>query len=154
MAGKIRIERVRSQIRTEVARILQTELKDPRAGFITVVKVDVSGDLRYAKIYVSVMENTDGKVRAAMHMLERAAGFVQRQLGNRMHVRVTPQLTFILDESSEHAIKISAVLNDLAREREEREAALAEKASDSDSETEQGDVAESAEEAAQESPAE
>ena len=62
MAGPIRKERIRSQIKTEVARILQTDIKDPRAKFVTVINVDVSGDLRYAKIYVSVLAASEGKV--------------------------------------------------------------------------------------------
>ncbi|MCW8140954.1 MAG: 30S ribosome-binding factor RbfA, partial [Planctomycetota bacterium] len=120
--ASIRVERVRKKIETEVARILQSELRDPRLGFITVVGCELSPDYRHARIKVSVLADKEGEVRRVMRMLEDARGFVQRTVAGRLRTRVTPELSFVLDRSAEKSVRISSVLDDLRREREAREA--------------------------------
>jgi ribosome-binding factor A len=123
--GSIRVGRVREKVKTEVARILQTQMSDPRMGFITVTDCDLTADFRYAKIKVSVMADKDAEVRRVMRMLSDATGYVQGILAGRLRTRVTPALTFVLDKGVEQSVKISGLLDELRREREEREAAQA-----------------------------
>src|SRR5687768_5644187 len=118
----IRVERVREKIKSEVARIIQSELRDPRLGFVTVMGCDLTSDYKYAKIKVSVLSDKEGEVRKVMRMLEDAKGFIQRTVGSRLRTRVTPELSFVLDKSAQQSVKISTLLDDLKKEREEREA--------------------------------
>lgn len=119
--ASIRVERVRKKIETEVARILQSELRDPRMGFLTVVGCDLTPDYRYARIKVSILADKESEVRRVMRMLEDARGFVQRTVASRLKTRITPELTFVLDRSAEKSVRISSLLDDLRRERETRE---------------------------------
>ena len=130
--GSIRVERVREKIKFEVARILQTEVKDPRMGFITVIDCDLTADMRYATVKVSVLADREGEINRVMKMLEDARGFIQRTVGSRLHTRLTPELRFELDRGAEKSVQISSLLDDLRREREEREATQAEDGGDPD----------------------
>jgi ribosome-binding factor A len=116
----IRVERVRAKIKAEAARIIQSELKDPRLGFVTVVGCDLSHDFKYAKIHVSILADKEGDIRRVMRMLEDAKGFIQRTIGSRLRTRVTPELTFALDRSAAKSVKMSSLLDELRRERESR----------------------------------
>ncbi len=107
-----RIHKINDQLMREISVILR-ELKDSRIPLMTsVVKVDATQDLRYAKVYVSVMGD-DAVKSGAMQALEKAAGFVRREVGNRMKIRYTPELIFTLDDSIEHGAKINAILKDV-----------------------------------------
>lgn len=119
--ASIRVERVRKKIETEVARILQSELRDPRMGFVTVVGSELSPDYRHARIRVSILADKESEVRRVMRMLEDARTFVQRTVASRLRTRVTPELSFVLDRSAEKSVRISSLLDDLKREREARE---------------------------------
>jgi len=121
----IGIERVREKIKHEVARILQNEMNDPRMGFVTVVGCELSADYRHCKIHVSFLEDRPGEIRRILGMLEDARGYVQGKLAGRLRTRVTPRLEFIHDTGAQKSIAISSLLDDLRREREEREAAHA-----------------------------
>lgn len=123
--ASIRVERVRKKIETEVARILQSELRDPRMGFVTVVGSELSPDYRYARIKVSILADKESEVRRVMRMLEDARSFVQRTVASRLRTRVTPELSFHLDRSAEKSVRISSLLDDLKRERETREGGAA-----------------------------
>lgn len=120
--ASIRVQRVREKVKHDVARIIQTELKDPRKGFITVTNCDLSGDFRHAKIYVSVLADREGEVNRVMGMLEDATGFIQSRVAKGLRTRVTPELRFVLDKGAERSVKISSLLDELREEREQREA--------------------------------
>ncbi len=107
-----RIHKINDQLMREISVVLR-ELKDSRIPLMTsVVKVDATPDLRYAKVYVSVMGDDTVK-KNAMLALEKAAGFVRREVGTRMKIRYTPELQFTLDDSIEHGAKINRILKDV-----------------------------------------
>ena len=104
-----RIDRISEQVRREVDRIIREELSDPRVqGTFSVTRADVTRDLRYAKIYVSILEEEN---RAPMMAaLKNAAGFVRHQLGASMLIRYAPEILFELDNNIEYGIHIASVL--------------------------------------------
>ncbi len=109
-----RAARVGEQMREELAKLIR-ELKDPRVGFISVVKVEVSGDLRHAKVYASVMGNEQQK-KDSMKGLASASGFLRSELSQIMRLRYVPELHFELDESIEHGSRIAKLLVQVQQE--------------------------------------
>lgn len=113
------------QIGEEMLRILseliQYEVKDPRVGFATIVKVEVSTDLSRAKVHVSIMGD-DEQRKATMEGLERAKGFLRRGVAQELnHLRTVPDLRFILDTSLDYSMHIDSVLRQVAEERKQHE---------------------------------
>ena len=106
---KYKRQRVNDSVMQEISLIVR-EVKDPRVGMITVTGADVSGDLKYAKIFFSTF---DGDVKETMKGLKSAAGFIRSQLAHRLNLRATPELTFIYDNSVSHGAEIAAILNTL-----------------------------------------
>ena len=106
-----RIDRISEEVRREVDAIIRDELHDPRiGGTFSVTRADVTGDLRYAKIYISVLE--DDKRDDLMAALKNAKGYIRRALGKRMIIRYTPELTFVSDKNIEYGVHIAKVLAD------------------------------------------
>lgn len=105
MAG-YRSDRVAEDIKREIIALVR-ELKDPRVKdkMLTVVRVEVSGDLSYAKVYVSALEGMD-VAQEAVKGLVSATGRIRREVGQRLHLRKTPELRFIADDSIAHGIEI------------------------------------------------
>ena len=104
-----RIDKINEEVRREVANVIR-ELKDTRIPLMTsVVAVNVTNDLRYAKVYVSVMGDSETQNRA-MAGLKSAAGFVRREMGKRVDLRYTPEFIFELDHSIEHGAHIDELL--------------------------------------------
>src|SRR4051794_18874346 len=95
--------------------MLQRELKDPRIGFTTVTSVEMSADLKYARIYVSVM-GTPEEQKATMDALTSGRGFIRRELASRLDLRYAPDIQFKLDTSAEYSDRISRLLNELKAE--------------------------------------
>ncbi|MCL6450857.1 MAG: 30S ribosome-binding factor RbfA [Acetobacteraceae bacterium] len=110
-----RVNRVGEAIKEEVSRILQRELKDPRIGFCSVVDVEVSSDLRHAKVFVSVLGDEAAK-QATLAGLESARGFIRTEIGRRIRLRHTPEVVFRLDSSIERGARVSQLLNEIRRE--------------------------------------
>lgn len=107
-----RIYRISEEIKREISNIIQNDLKDPRLPeFVSVLSVDTTRDLRYAKIYVSVFGNDEEK-KKAMEGLKNAAGFIRREIGQRIKLRYTPELLFELDNSIEYGIYINKLINE------------------------------------------
>ena len=107
-----RIHKINDQLAREISMILR-ELKDSRIPLMTsVVRVEATQDLRYAKVFVSIMGDENVK-KNAMLALEKAAGFVRREVALRMKIRYTPELIFTLDDSIEHGAKINRILKDV-----------------------------------------
>ncbi|HOJ11987.1 MAG TPA: 30S ribosome-binding factor RbfA [Clostridiales bacterium] len=110
-----RIYRISEEIKREISNIIQNELKDPRLPeFVSVVSVNTTRDLRYARVYVSVFGN-DEKKKSAMEGLRNAAGFIRREIGQRIKLRYTPELQFELDNSIEHGIYINKLINETVK---------------------------------------
>ena len=106
-----RIDRISEEVRREVDRIIREELSDPRiGGTFSVTRVDVTRDLRHAKIYVSVLE--DDKRDGMMKALKSAAGYIRRALGQNIIIRYSPELTFVSDENIAYGVHIAKVLAD------------------------------------------
>lgn len=107
-----RKERVQDAIQKEVSDILQNELKDPRLGFVTIMSVEVSQDLRYAKIFYSVLGKDEEK-KKSKEALDSALGFIRRLIAERIQLRFAPEIVFKEDQSSEYSIRIEEVLNEI-----------------------------------------
>jgi ribosome-binding factor A len=106
-----RIDRISEEVRREVDAIIRDELHDPRiSGTFSVTRADVTGDLRYAKIYISVLE--DDTRDDLMAALKNAKGYIRRSLSKRMIIRYTPELTFVSDKNIEYGVHIAKVLAD------------------------------------------
>ena len=104
-----RIDRISEEVRREVDAIIRDELHDPRiSGTFSVTRADVTGDLRYAKIYISVLE--DDKRDDLMAALKNAKGYIRRSLSKRMIIRYTPELIFVSDKNIEYGVHIAKVL--------------------------------------------
>ncbi len=110
-----RLERLAEQIRDDVAEMVAGELKDPRIGLATVTRVDLSADLRHARVLVSIEgdEETKGET---LEGLTSAIGFVRRELGKRLRVKRAPEVVFVLDRGLENENRVEAVLNQLKKE--------------------------------------
>lgn len=114
MQGK-RTDRVNQLLKEEAADILRTELKDPRIGFATVTEVEVSKDLRHAKVYVSVL-GPEEAWQSAFKALTAAEHFVRGQLRRRLRLRIIPEVSFCPDRSMAHAAQIQRVIERLKAE--------------------------------------
>lgn len=115
-----RTGRLSEEFKKEISEIIQNDIKDPRVGFVSVVHVDVSGDLRHAKVYVSVLG--DEKTTAdSMTALKSASGFIRREIAQRIQLRYTPELTFLYDDSIAHGAKISKILADVLPDKDKDE---------------------------------
>ena len=102
--------RTASDIRRELSELIG-ELKDPRISkLISIVKVDVSGDLSYATVFVSAIEGYDKTVESVKG-LKSAAGYLRRELGMRIKIRKTPELRFVADNSIQHSAKIADIIS-------------------------------------------
>jgi ribosome-binding factor A len=111
---------VAEQIRVEIAEILQRELKDPRIGLTTCTRVNVSGDLRVAKVYVSVL-GSESEQQQTMKALGSASGYVRHLLSRRLGLRVSPEVRFMFDPSVEYSIKLEKMLEETRRDTEDEE---------------------------------
>jgi ribosome-binding factor A len=114
-----RTERLAEEIREEVARIV-AQLKDPRVGFVTVTRVSLTPDLRSARVYVGVLGD-EAQQRKTLEGLEQAAGFVRRELGRRIQVRHTPELTFHYDSGLAATDRVAKILREIEESEPEAE---------------------------------
>lgn len=113
-----KLGRTTEDIRREVSAILR-ELKDPRVSgcMLSVVRVEVTNDLSYCTVYVSAMEGME-TAENAVKGLKSAAGYVRRELGNRLKLRHVPEMIFKATDSIEYSANISRILHDLENEKE------------------------------------
>ena len=109
-----RTDRIASEIRREVERIIREDVSDPRTQcMFSITHVDVTRDLRYAKVYVSVYE--EEKREPMMKALRSAAGFIRHNIGRRVQLRYTPELLFELDTTIEYGVHIASLLNQVRK---------------------------------------
>lgn len=114
-----RTERVKELLREEIADLLRSELRDPRlGGLLTVTQVDVTPDLRRAHVFISVL-GTEEERTATMRALGHARAYIRRELGQRLRLRYTPEVDFLLDTSMERAQQMTDVMRQNAAERGE-----------------------------------
>ena len=110
--------RINDEIKKELSEILRSELKDPRIGaMVSVMKVETTTDLKYCKVAVSVL-GSEAEKKSVMEGIKSAAGFIRKLVAERINLRVTPEFTFVLDDSLEYSFKIHKILKDIAPESE------------------------------------
>ena len=117
--AKYRRDRINDEVKKELSMILR-EVKDPRLAdaFISITAVDVSGDLKFAKVYYSAMQGDKKEVAKG---LRSSAGFIRREIARRLNLRMTPEFTFVEDHSIAHGAHISKLLNSIEITPEEEE---------------------------------
>jgi len=111
--SELRNERVARALRREISAILRDEIKDPRVGFVSITDVEVTSDLRQAKVFFSVMGAADDKRRAA-EGLASATGFIRAEVSQRVRLHHAPEISFVLDESIERGVHVIDLMNKLA----------------------------------------
>lgn len=117
---KHRSGRINEEIRKEISDIIQNNIRDPRlSAMVSVTKVDVTKDLRYAKVFVSIFGKEDAK-KETLNAIKSSAGFIRREIGHRVNLRFTPELIIELDETIEHGMHIDSLLHQI-REKDKNE---------------------------------
>ncbi len=110
-----RMGRVDEELKKVISNIISYDLKDPNiTGLISVTKVKVSGDLKYAKVYVSMLNAKDNK--QVLAALKKSAGFVRTEVAKRVNLRITPEIIFIFDDSIEYGSKIDTILKEVIKD--------------------------------------
>ncbi|HLA84626.1 MAG TPA: 30S ribosome-binding factor RbfA [Thermoguttaceae bacterium] len=107
-----RVEKAAEAVREVVSWAILTELSDPRVKDVTVTYVEVSGDMRQAKVHVSIMGD-ETKQKLCLRGLQHAAGFLQSKLASRIDTRYTPRIEFLLDRGVKQSIEISRILKEV-----------------------------------------
>jgi ribosome-binding factor A len=104
---------VAGALRTALADLLETKLRDPGKGFLTVTDLELSRDLKIARVYVSCL-GSEEELRRNLRILEKASGFLRSELAGRVKLRVVPELRFLPDRSAERGSRIETILKELA----------------------------------------
>ena len=107
-----RNERLADQMRGAIAAIMTTELRDPRIGFATVTRIELSADREHARVFVSVLGD-DSAQQGTLAGLRSAAGYIRREVSHRLRLRRAPEIIFNLDHGPEESIKLEKLLQDL-----------------------------------------
>lgn len=110
-----RSDRLGEQIKEEIADIIMHKIHDPRIGFVTVTHVDLSDDLKNAKVYISILDDSAKKGDTISGLIS-AAGFIRSELRKRLRIRYIPELLFKLDDSIKEGIRMVKILDDLEKE--------------------------------------
>ncbi|MDU5914580.1 MAG: 30S ribosome-binding factor RbfA [Negativicoccus succinicivorans] len=110
--SQLRVRKMQEFIKQEIGQMLLRDLKDTRLGFVTVTEVAVTGDLREATVYVSLFGSDEEKEKS-FAALQNATGFIRTELGKRLQVRHTPEITFAVDRSIDYGDHIERVLKSI-----------------------------------------
>jgi len=117
--GQLRVEKVQEFIKQEISKMILTELKDPRVGFVTITQVEATSDLLNAKIYVSLM-GSDEQKSDTWKGLQSSLGYMRAEIGKRIRMRLTPNLSLHLDESLNYSAHIQELLLKIKEEESEK----------------------------------
>ncbi len=110
-----RLSKLSEQIKKEISKIIQNEIKDPRVPMLTsVVAVEVTRDLRYAKVFISVFGD-ENKKSECIEGLKSASGYIRKEVGSRMNIRYIPELIFEIDRSIEYGMHIDKVIKEMKK---------------------------------------
>ena len=110
-----RFERINEELRKEISNIISFELKNPNAtGLISITKVKVTNDLKFAKVYVSILNSKN--IKDTLAALKKSSGFIRSEIAKRVNLRQTPELIFELDDSMEYGAKIDTILKDIMKD--------------------------------------
>lgn len=111
--SKFRIDMISEEIRREADKIIREDMHDPRlGGTYCITRAEVTRDLRYAKMYISILE--DDKAEGIMAALKSGAGFIRRELTMRMKLRYTPELQFVQDRNIAYGVHVASLLREIA----------------------------------------
>ena len=114
-----RKEKLQELLREEMSEILLREFKDPRLGFLTITGAEITPDLRYAKVFISIMGSDEEKARN-MAVLKKAEHFARQALGRRVKMKVLPEIEFRLDTSVDQGIRMLELLEQIRRDEEDK----------------------------------
>ncbi len=113
--NEARLNRINEELKKEISNIFTFELKNPNVtGMLSVTRAKITPDFKYAKIYVSVLNSKN--IEKTMQGLKESAGFIRSEIAKRINLRITPELTFELDDSYEQGMRIDSILKDLKKE--------------------------------------
>ena len=114
--NSIKNTRINGEVQKELSKVISQEIKDPRIDPMTsVIDVEVSPDLKHAKVYISVYGDEEKKM-ATLEGLRSAAPFIRRHLASTINLRNTPELTFLMDESIEYGVNMSKLIDDVNKD--------------------------------------
>lgn len=109
-----RLNRINEELKKEISNIISFELKNPDAtGLISVTKVKITPDLKYAKVYVSMLNSKNNE--KTLEALKKSSGYIRSSIAKKINLRITPELVFEEDDSMEYGMKIDSILKDLNR---------------------------------------
>lgn len=112
--NEARLNRVNEELKKEISRIFTFELKNSKvSGLVSVTKVKITPDFKYAKVYVSILNSKS--IGKTMEGLKESSGFIRSQVAKNINLRITPELIFELDDSLEYGAKIDSILNELKK---------------------------------------
>ncbi len=107
-----RLNRINEELKKEISNIISFELKNPDAtGLISVTKVKITPDLKYAKVYVSMLNSKNNE--KTLEALKKSSGYIRSSIAKKINLRITPELVFEQDDSMEYGMKIESILKDL-----------------------------------------
>ena len=115
-----RQEQVRKLLKVEISEIIHREMRDPRLGFVTITDVKISPDLKYARVFMSIMGDQKQQ-EIGLAALKHASGFVRGELGKRIRMRIIPEIEFQIDESIERGARIFEILQQVKQDEPDKE---------------------------------
>lgn len=120
MAGRNenRLGRIDEELKKEISNIISYELKNPKiTGLISVTKTKITPDLKYAKVYVSILNSKN--IKETFANLKKSSGYIRTEIAKRINLRITPEIIFVLDDSMEYGAKIDQILKEIIPQEEE-----------------------------------
>lgn len=107
-----RLGRIDEELKKEISMVINYELKNPKVtGLISVTRVKITPDLKYAKVYVSILNSKN--VKDSLANLKKSSGYIRTEIAKRINLRITPELVFVLDDSMEYGAKIDQILKEI-----------------------------------------
>ena len=117
--NETRLNRINEELKKELSQVLNYELKNPNVtGMLSVTKVKITPDFKYAKVYVSILNSKN--IKKTLEGLKESSGFIRSRLAKTVNLRITPELYFEIDDSLEHGAKIDAILKTLNVSKQEQ----------------------------------
>lgn len=117
--NETRLNRINEELKKELSQVLNYELKNPNiTGMLSVTKVKITPDFKYAKVYVSILNSKN--IKKTLEGLKESSGFIRSRLAKTVNLRITPELDFEIDDSLEHGAKIDAILKTLNVSKQEQ----------------------------------
>ena len=112
----MRSQKVQGELKKEISNILRDDLKDTRISFVTITRIDLTGDLRYAKVYFSMLDEGNDK-EACVEGIQSASSYIRKLIGERLELKYVPELSFIFDKSIEYSIDLEKTFERIKNER-------------------------------------